>query len=98
MQEHLKAVKAEYKRLVAAGKNPGRAAYLALESLNGPVSHGTEAIRRSGRLATVFYANMGETYATTILAYVSSDLFGRESARFTLGTWGGLVESGRYGA
>lgn len=64
----------------------------ALSKTPDDFAHGVEALkptRRNGSL--LLYANTGETYALTILAFV-----GYDRTLFKIGNWGDLVESGRY--
>ena len=68
-------------------------AILALSSVHWSElnHHGVKSIRHKYSGNTVYYLNVGETYAETILAYVSY-----ERVTFKIGNWGDLVESGNY--
>lgn len=52
--------------------------------------------KRNGK--RVLYANTGDTYDTTILLYISDDMWSSDTKwQMRLGSWGDLVESGVYG-
>lgn len=99
MKDVLTKVKKEYSRLRLESirknyrVNNSQLAVLALRSVHhSELDHeDVESIRHKYTGNTVYYLNMGDTYAETILAYVSY-----ERVTFKIGNWGDLVESGNY--
>jgi len=73
-------------------------------ALDGIVDyHDIQSVRNKRTGNVVLYANLGDTYDTTILCYVSDAVnYGTHPAnwkykiQFRLGSWGDLVESGIY--
>lgn len=99
MKDVLAKVKKEYSRLRLESIRKGyshsnsQLAVVALRSIHySELDHNdVESIRHKYTGNTVYYFNMGDAYAETILAYVSY-----ERVTFKIGNWGDLVESGNY--
>jgi len=87
----LAKVKARYRSLKRAGASTENAMLCALDEEGQ--GYGIESISAKYADTEVFYANTGETYARTILCFHN---WKTKRARFILGNWGDLVESGRY--
>lgn len=97
----LKAVKTAYAKHNFRSLSNGAKFALALEGIVD--HHGIESVRNKRTGNVVMYANLGDTYDTTILCYVSdAGNYNRHPAnwkykvQFRLGSWGDLVESGLY--
>lgn len=90
-QEILKQVRQMYRREKRNGKTAGEAMIIALESV--PDTYGIGDVSRKYSCTVVYFANTGETYQTTVLAWHN---FNTQRTQFRLGNWGDLVESGRY--
>jgi hypothetical protein len=100
----LNAIKREYNRLRDAYWKRNRTnpwgyddhQRLALKAMKWFIEtynegYGVEYIERCRDNQINYYVNMGETYATTVIAHCS-----HSRVTFKLGSWGDLVESGEY--
>ncbi len=92
-KEDLQLVKATYKELNGKGMTIEQKFEQSCQQL--PEVHDIQSVRNKVTGMRVLYANTGDTYDTTILCYISHGYNGYE-AQFRLGSWGDLVESGRY--
>lgn len=90
-QETLDQVRKTYKCEKRKGKTSWESMRIALESVPG--TYGMVGIQMRYSLTVVYYANTGETYDTTVLAWHNART---RRTVFKLGSWGDLVESGRY--
>lgn len=90
-QETLKQVRQTYRREKRKGKTAWEAMKIALESV--PDTYGMEALNMRYSYTVLYYANTGEAYRTTVLAWHNART---QRTEFRLGNWGDLVESGRY--
>jgi hypothetical protein len=100
-ENHLKEARSRYKKQALAWANMLKTP-LEKHTWNARIcwhvllevkeAHGVELIRHKYNGTIVFYANMGDTYDQTVLAFLSSN----GNVRFRLGDWGSLVETGRY--
>lgn len=97
----LKAVKTAYAKWDSRSLSNGAKLSLALKGIVD--HHGIESVRNKRTGNVVMYANLGDTYDTTVLCYVSNACSydchpanWKYKVQFRLGSWGDLVESGLY--
>jgi hypothetical protein len=97
----LQAVKAAYAKHRFRSISTRAKFALALEGLVD--HHDIQSVRNKRTGNVVMYANLGDTYNTTILCYVSDacpkmthPANWKYKIQFRLGSWGDLVESGLY--
>lgn len=90
-QEILNDTRKKYRALKKQGISNCQAMRIALESV--PDTYGMESLRTKDSYRTLHYANTGETYNTTVLAWHN---WRTNRTVFGLGNWGDLVESRRY--
>lgn len=90
-QEILNDTRKKYRALKKQGISNCQAMRIALESV--PDTYGMESLGMKYSESTLYYANTGEIYNTTVLAWHN---WRTKRTVFGLGNWGDLVESGRY--
>lgn len=93
MKEILTKVKATYKKEIANGESDYDAVKFALQEV--PNNHGFGSLYYLPDIArkVVYFAEMGDPYTTTILAYVDCLT---KKVTFKIGCWGNVVESEDY--
>jgi|LakMenEpi03Aug12_release.lakeMendotaPanAssembly.Ray.scaffolds.fasta_scaffold615500_1 hypothetical protein len=91
MEEILKQTKKVYRNTKRQGLTSYDSMMDALESV--PNTYGVESLQMRYSSTILYYANTGETYETTVLAWHNPY---SQRTTFKLGNWGDLVESGDY--
>ena len=91
LAHQLHTVKKLYRNGRKAGKSVLRAVEDSMHLVESDSTYGLEYITAKYRDSIVYYLNTGDTYGHTLMCYVSD-----ERARFVLGNWGDLVETGKY--
>jgi hypothetical protein len=91
LTRQLNTVKELYRKGRKAGKSVLHAVEDSMNLVESCSTHGLECITAKYTNTTVYYLNTGDSYGHTLMCYVADS-----RARFVLGNWGDLAETGKY--